>query len=430
MKPLKLSPKTYLKLPALPGIYSFLNSKGTPIYIGRSKSLRSRLSSYFATTLEPKTAKMIKNATHITWIVTASEFEATLLEANLINTKQPKYNIQLKDGKSPLYIVITKDTLPIIKTVRQTDLKNTPKRKVFGPYTNGTTAKHVLRTLRKSFPFGDHKPTKRKCIRAHIGLCNPCPSEIKDNPEIKKAYLTNIKQIQKILSGNLPSVKRELQRELDMLSKKEKFEEAQVLLQKLKNLEYISAPQINTHSYIKNPNLIKDIRAKELKRLKSLLKPYININKLNRIECYDVAHLSGTNPTASMVTFINGEPDKTLYRHFKVSNKKLNNDTKAINVVLKRRVKYLNSWGKPNLIIIDGGKGQVSAAQKALGSNIPIIGLAKRTNNLIIKTKSKFITISLGEGPARNLIERLDAEAHRFARRYHFHLIKKYFFKN
>lgn len=218
----------------------------------------------------------------------------------------------------------------------------------------------------------------------------------------------------------------------------EDFEKAAVLKNKLNQFEYITQSITPVEKYLRNPNLLYDLRKKEINQLEIILNKYYTskkqINNIKHIECYDVSHLSGSYPAASMVTFINGNPYKSLYRHFKIRQAKTLSDFDSMKEVAKRRSKYFKKWGKPDLILVDGGKSQVSAFLSMLSKyNIPIIGTAKKSESLVIpfpKIKSKYIfkKYKLTNGPALNLIKRLRNEAHRFARRYHHTLVKKQLF--
>jgi len=435
MKSIPLSPSLIKKAPQTPGIYIFRNKDKIPIYVGMSKNLKSRLSSYFSKTLTDKTKRMMFEAKYLSWIRVSSEFEALLLEAKLVRQHMPLYNIQLKDDKTPLYIGITKEVYPRVITFRQSDLASADLKWEFGPFVDGRSAKRVLKLIRKIFPFSTHKPQKKPCIYSQIGLCSPCPSAIENEKdpnkkEMHKQYLKNVNKVRKTLTGQLKTVRRELEAEMNKESKAQNFEKASQILKQIKSLDYINTPPVSTEVYLKDPNLIVDIRKRELKALKNYLSPYLKIVSLKRIECFDIAHLAGTYPTASMVTFINAEADKTFYRHFRVSREKLNNDPMAMAQVLKRRQKYYadpekKGWGKPDLIIVDGGKGQVSEAIKAVGEDPLIIGLAKKFEQIIIKTNDGFEVINVPPGPALNLLKRIRDESHRFARRYHHKLVEK-----
>jgi excinuclease ABC subunit C len=440
MKILKATKESIKNAPYTPGVYIFRDKNKLPIYVGKAKNLKSRLTSYFASPLESKTKAMINEAQTIKIIQTNTEIEALLLEANLVRNFQPFYNAQLKDDKSPLYIAITAEKYPRILTLRQTQLGTVPHKYLFGPYLNSRSPTKILKLLRRGFPYSDHKVGKRPCIRSHIGLCNPCPSYIENikagHPELaegsRKQYLGNITKIRHILEGKLKITQRQLEKEMAIFSKQEKYEEAAKIKKQIDTLNYLTTPQQNPiEEYVKDPNLLEDIRSKEQNELKSILNKYLKIQTLNRIECYDVAHIAGTKPTASMVTFIGGEPDKTFYRHFKVNPKIKNNDFESMNSVLKRRIRYFDnlpteseSWGTPDLIIVDGGKPQVSAAVDIIGDKIPLVGLAKRDERLVFKINGKFEEIVLPKGHARNLVQRIRNEAHRFARRLHHNQVR------
>jgi excinuclease ABC subunit C len=329
----------------------------------------------------------------------------------------PKYNSASKDDKHPLYIKITKEKYPRVITVRKND--DIPTLSLFGPFPSSTSVYSVLRMLRRIFPFSDHKLGKRACIYSHMGLCVPCPNTITTKEEETK-YLKNIKSIKAILSGRIKTVQSQLDTEMKAFSTKENFEEANKVLDQIQKLDYITQSRIPSESYLENPNLNEDIRTKEIAHLKSLLISYFSsIGSLERIECYDIAHLAGSSPTASMVTFIGGEPDKSLYRHFRIKKARGGDDYDSLAEVAKRRKKYFGSWGKPDLIIVDGGKGQVTAFNKEI-IDIPVIGIAKRVETLIVG-KNQIRLNGLG----LNLIQRLRDEAHRFARVYHHKLVSK-----
>jgi excinuclease ABC subunit C len=393
-----------IKIPEVSGVYTFWKDK-TPIYIGKAVNLKSRISSYFALNLLPKTSRMVTEADNITYLKVDSEFEALLLEAKLIRLNQPKYNSALKDDKHPLYITITKEEFPRIITSRASG--------DFGPFPSSTNVKQVLKMIRRIFPFSDHKIGKGQCLYSQIGLCNPCPSTIKDDVA-KGKYLLNIRRIRAILKGNIKNVKSDLDKDMSMLSKQNRYEEAIEIREKIKRLEYITQPRIPVDSYLLNPNLLEDVRASELSELKGVIQKNsdIRIKKLKRIECYDISHLGGSFPTASMVVFTNGEADKSEYRHFKIRQKATQSDYDSIKEVAKRRARQ--SWPDPDLVIIDGGVGQV----KSFNSKYLVIGIAKNPDRLIIgQNKIKLAGLSL------SLVQRVRDEAHRFARRYHHKLI-------
>jgi len=409
-------------LPETAGIYVFF--KGiTPIYIGKAINLKRRVSSYFDLDLELKTAKMISEATNISFIQVNSELEALLLEAKLIKIYMPRYNTLAKDDKHPLYIRITKEKFPRVITARKI-AENESNFAFYGPFPSSKSIYTVLRMLRKIFPYSDHKIGRRGCIYSHIGLCNPCPNEIVRSAEwgtgsaskvLRARYLKNIRSIKSILDGNIEKVSKELEKEMKDLSDAQNFEAAALTRNQINHLEYITRPHLPSEFYMENPNLYEDIRKKELNELKKIL----NVKNLFRVECFDVAHLSGTKATASMVTFINGDADKNYYRHFRIKKAKGRDDYGSMREIAQRRKKNFASWGVPNLIIVDGGVGQVNAFKEKI-SGVPIVGIAKHPDRLIVKDEKIKLT-----GRAFNLVSRMRDEAHRFARRYHHSLISK-----
>ena len=422
----KIRAKLKKFLPQNAGVYIFYHAL-CPIYIGKANSLAFRVLSYFGPNLETKTRTMIEAAESVSFIKVNSEFEALLLEASLIREYQPQYNIISKDDKHPLYIVITDENFPRVLSVRKLLTTSYNLLVSFGPFPNSTNVAGVLRTLRKVFPYSDHKIGKRGCIYSHIGLCVPCPSEVAGikNRESRimerKKYLKNIKRIKAVLMGKIDNVKNELNKEMIDLSKKEKYEEAYEVKKLIEKLEYITNPRVDAGKFLENPNLYDDLRNLEIRELGELLD--LETGNLHRIECFDIAHLSGTFPTASMITFMNGEADKTLYRHFKIDPKVGGDDYASMKEVARRRINHLASWGTPDLIIVDGGLGQVKSFATVLRNNvanIPIVGIAKNPDRLIIGDKKIRLT-----GNALNLVQRIRDEAHRFARRLHHKLLAK-----
>jgi excinuclease ABC subunit C len=427
---MEISKKEFLKLPVSPGVYIFY-AKNTPIYIGKAINLKNRLNSYLSKNLLPKTKKMVASANYVEYILVNSEIESLLLEAELIKKYKPKYNIVLKDDKNPLYIVITKDEFPRILTVRKLLTFDYRLATVYGPFPNSSEVKKILKIIRKIVPFSDHKLGKKPCIYSHLGLCSPCPSAVAriKNYELRimnlKRYTQNIKKIKQILSRKFSFVRNQLVKEMKTLSKQNKFEEALVIREKIKTLDYITQVKSNIKWYLENPNLIEDIRSQELRELKKILSTYCRIHNTNlvRIECFDIAHLAGLHPTASMVVFENGQELKSAYRHFKIRQKKSNSDYDSMKEVAIRRVKNLENWGRPDLIIVDGGYGQVKLFDNEFKRyNIPVIGIAKNPDRIVFPNGNKLKL----QGPAQLFLERIRDEAHRFARRLHHKLINKY----
>ncbi|QQS38451.1 GIY-YIG nuclease family protein [Candidatus Woesebacteria bacterium] len=425
--------KSFLKsLPTTPGVYFFQDKDGKIRYIGKAKNLYNRVSTYFLGSIEGKTKIMVGGSYKISYIEVASELEALLLEAKLVRKYKPQYNFELRDDKNPLYIKITKEKYPRVLTARKID-ESEHLISFYGPFPSGENVRVILRLLKRVFPFSNHVLEKRACLDSQIGLCNPCPNDINIQNDIKlikeltRKYTTNIRLIKKVLDGNIDKVRNELEKTMKVFADKEMYEEAFKVKEVLDKLEYITQPIINIDKYLINPNFIEDIRRQEGESLNNILQENgVSIDKLHRIECFDVAHISGVNATASMVTFIDGVSEKKLYRHFKIRQDKKTSDTDSMKEIARRRKARLRDWGTPDLIVVDGGKGQVSVFCDVFSdTKIQIVGLAKRYETLVIKNTQKpaqYNLVKLPKGPALNLLQRLRDEAHRFARRYH-HLL-------
>src|SRR3989304_6257073 len=314
------------KIPETPGVYVFwLKSK--PLYIGKAINLKNRVKSYFSFSLAPKTKRMIEEAEEISYIKVTSEIEALLLEAKLIRKFQPRYNSAAKDDKHPLYIQITKEEYPRVVTARKIAAKE-PSLAFYGPFPS---------------TIENEKNQNEK-------------------EKMKRIYKQNTIYIKAVLSGKFKKVKNDLYKEMLNLAKNEEFEKAAYIRGQIRRLDYITQVQTPVSAFLENPNLFEDIRKEEIKDLKKLLSPYLDIKgQLLRIECFDVAHLFGAHPTASMVTFIEGEAEENYYRHFRIRQVKGQDDISSMKEVARRRSKYLSSWGEPDLIIVDGGKTQVGA---------------------------------------------------------------------
>lgn len=250
-----------------------------------------------------------------------------------------------------------------------------------------------------------------------------------DSKEFEREYRKNIKHIIDFLNGNTKKIIRELKKERDLLSHNENFEKAKEIQNKINAIELITGPFYNnTFDPDINPNFMEDLRKKEINDLREILnKNNILVENLKRIECYDISNISGVYATGSMVVFTNGEKDSQWYRRFKIKLNKGPNDFAMITEVLKRRLNH-PEWPMPNLIIIDGGKGQVSSVLKVLketNNQISLIGLAKKEETIIT---SDLREISLPkDSDALKLMMRIRDEAHRFAIAYHRKLRSKNF---
>ena len=311
----------YLSLPTKAGVYVYYDNEGNILYVGKANDLKSRVSSYFVKSaqLGPKTKVMVSQIEKIRITIVESELEALLLEAFYIKKFKPKYNSRLTDNKSYLRIKITlKDDFPKVLLARRED---DTKAIYFGPFPSASAVKIVLKTIRRVFPFQSvlNHP-KRICLYHHLGLC-PCPPMF-HSPEMKRKYRKNIKGLIRILEGESRKIMKELEKERDEYSKNEEYEKALDIQKKINALSLITTPFHRPVEYAVNPNLRVDIRQNELDGLKDALNANgLTVKKLERIECYDISNIQGTNATGSMVVLTNGEIDKSQYRKFRIRRK-------------------------------------------------------------------------------------------------------------
>ncbi len=279
--------------------------------------------------------------------------------------------------------------------------------------------KLVLRTVRKIFPFESvRNHPKRFCLYHHLNLC-PC-AEVYNTDTSRKEYLKTIRYVISFLDGDVKKVVNDLIKEQKLASTNEEFEKASYIQKQLHAIDIVTSPIHKPFDYESNPNLVEDKRSQELLYLqKVLVDNNIRVAYPTRIECYDISNIQGTNAVASMVVFTNGEKDAKWYRRFKMKIEGKPNDFAMMNEVITRRLKH-EEWPFPQLIVVDGGKGQVGSSQDALnvsGKDIPLIGLAKRLETIVLPN-SKEIKLP-DDTPALHLLMRLRDEAHRFAITYH-----------
>jgi excinuclease ABC subunit C len=435
-------------LPTVPGVYKYFDIEGRVIYVGKAKNLRNRVKSYFRIKFDEdtKTKALVENIHDLEYIEVSTELEALILEEKLVKKFQPKYNILLKDDKSFLYIVLRNDPVkvgdtlinfPVVFSARKTDLQ--PKDIYFGPYPRAEVAKYVLRMLRKVIPFRDCSKSKfrnyqklgQPCLYGHIGLCQaPCNGKIS-----KTDYLKDISKVKRFLDGKFKKIIDDVVLEMKDASKKEEFEKAAKLRDIIKKFEYLTINTSKIDSFVENPLLIEDIISKSLDNLLKYF-PYLK-EFPERIECYDISNLSGKEATASMTVAINGRLTNREYRRFKIKFKNTPDDYSMMQEVLRRRFKRAlidDSWKLPNLIVLDGGKGQLSAGNqvlKEMGVDVAMISLAKREEILIYMDGDQFVEVKLDRSDeSLKLIQRLRDEAHRFAKKYHHQLRVKKLLEN
>ncbi|MDO8639356.1 MAG: excinuclease ABC subunit UvrC [bacterium] len=419
---------SYFLLPQEPGVYLFLDENRNVIYVGKAVNLKNRVSSYFKNKdLGTKTSILVSRIKKIKVIVVSSEIESLLLEANLIKKYQPFFNVKMTDGKSyPMIKITMKDKCPaVIVTRRIIDDKSL----YFGPYPNARAMHLVLKIIRRIFPFQSivNHP-KKICLYNHLGLC-PCLSAF-DLEDSRKEYRKTIKNIIRFLKGNIKGVIKDLERERESFDKKENYEKAKEIQEKIESIKIVTSSIHSPLDYEINPNLITDLQEKKMIFLKEALnKNGVKTSSIKRIECYDISNISGKYATGSMVVFENAKKEMGAYRKFKIKqNFQKQNDCAMMKEVVSRRLKH-REWQYPDLIIVDGGKGQISSVVNVVKENnlvIPVVGLAKR-EEILITSAFKKVNFNKNSEALKLLMEIRD-EAHRFAVFYHRKLRSKFSF--
>lgn len=411
----------FKKLPSFPGVYIFRDKANTVIYVGKAINLKNRVSSYFQKNLESeKTRALVEKIAKIDFIEVASDIEALLLEAKLIKQHQPFYNLRLKDDKDYLYIIFTKEDFPKVITGRKRDIA--AAQEYFGPFTTARAARDTLRLARKIIPFRTNcKPYSGKaCLSYHLGLCpGVCISAIGKND-----YKKNLKKLRSFLNGETNSLISRFKKDMERSVKNMDFEEAGKWRDKISAIEKTTRRYEEIDKYLEGPAALEGIYNLQVKELAKVL----GLKSLpRRIECYDISNIQGTNSVGSMVVLIDGKINKDEYRRFKIKTVAGINDPASVAEVLIRR--FHNDWERPNLIVVDGGRTQLNAAERvltALQIDIPVIGLAKRFEEVYQVGDSHVLRLPK-DSPALFLIQRIRDEAHRFAISYHRKLRSKQF---
>jgi excinuclease ABC subunit C len=369
-------------LPQKPGIYKFLDEKGEILYIGKATNLRNRVSSYFSNTLydRPRIKQMIPYIKDVSVTETDNEIESLVLESALIKKYKPFYNSDKKDDKSYVWIYIsTKDKFPTVKIVRRVNNEEMKRGRLFGPYPSSSTTKRIFTYLRRLYPFCTcNKESSKECFYFHLGLC-PGPYQGHISQE---DYRKNINEIIKFLSGRKRGQIKEMEKEMYKYSKEKNFEKAAKLRDRISDLKYLDEkidflPDDTEQSY-------RERRKEVLKSEFEDLKRELNLKKLSRIECYDISNIQGKLAYGSMVVAEDGEIRRDQYRIFKIEDITTPNDPAMLKRVLQRRfdpnnkMKYLSN---PDIILIDGGKSQLSVLHKELEGILPpkstLMGISK-----------------------------------------------------
>ncbi|MSR87940.1 MAG: hypothetical protein EXS69_02135 [Candidatus Zambryskibacteria bacterium] len=440
---MKISDLKQFNLPDAPGVYFFIGplkrgeggKRGkTILYIGKATSLRDRVKSYFARdillTRSPLIKKMLEEADRVEFVETDSVLEALILEANQIKKYQPYANSRDKDDKSYNFVVVTREEFPRILTVRGRELfvgVNNESRiknkeiivhnssfkihRIFGPFPHSGELKEGLKIIRKIFPYRDSKCklTGRPCFNSQMSLCpGPCVGWIS-----KRDYRKIIRHIVLFFEGRKETLIKDLEKEMKKLAKEEKFEEAEKVKRQIFALEHI-----------------QDV---------ALIKQEVGGNEYEvgfRIEAYDIAHISGTNVVGVMTVVDlpaglvsgDGEVNKSQYRKFKIraddspsykaSEGRGNDDVGNLKQVLERRFGH-PEWKFPNMVVVDGGKGQINVARKVLvESGLEMIEVVSVVKDERHRAREIVGSRQYADKYGKEILL-ANAEAHRFAVGYH-----------
>jgi len=397
-----------IDLPDTPGVYFFRDANNEILYIGKATILKDRVRSYFTKDLHKtrglKLVSMIVNASTITFQETPSVLEAILLETNLIKKYKPVFNTKDKDDKSYNCVVITKEDFPRVLVLRTRNLLEEMKRDIaytFGPFASGQALRDTIKIIRKIFPFRDScTPNSGKpCFNAQIGLCPGVCSSTCSKEDYKKI----VRNLVSFFKGNREEIIKRLTKDMADVAQLEQFEKANEIKKTIFAL-----------THIRDSVLIKHTQEDDNSETKAI-----------RIEGYDVAHISGTARAGVMVVLENREPQKNEYRKFKLPEK-INDDYAALREVLSRRFVH-TEWRYPDLIVLDGGVGQIGVAQEVLNNlklDIPCVSVVKDEHH-----KAKRIDgHETYKDKYKTQILLTNSEAHRFALSYHTQLRNKSFF--
>ncbi|QGJ71326.1 Excinuclease ABC subunit C [Planctomycetales bacterium 10988] len=418
------------QFPQTSGVYLMKDDVGRVIYIGKAKSLRSRASSYFlkAAAEEKRTAELVKEIHDIDYVETESEVDALLMEARLIKDTQPKFNTDLKDDKSFPYLEITtREDFPRVEFTRQPKARGT---KLYGPFTSAGSLRGAIQVLQRIFKFRtcsldieENDPKWewfRPCLLASIHQCTaPCNQRIS-----KEDYKKDIRRLRTFLDGGRATVLKELQKEMQQAAEDLQYEKAARLRDEIKMLEQLdNRGDLESHA---QPEVFYIDPRKGLQGLKKIF----HLPEVPRVvEGVDIAHLGGGETVASLVQFIDGIPFKPGYRRYKMKTVEGVNDFASMHEVISRRFRRLSDEGEkfPDVLLIDGGKGQLNAGLSAfreLEIEPPLVlSLAKREEEIFAMDHDEPIVLSR-HAFALRLLQYVRDEAHRFAQHYH-HLLRK-----
>ena len=418
------------QFPTGPGVYLMKDAQARVIYVGKAVNLRSRAGSYFlkAASIERRTAELVTEIADIDYIETDSEVDALLMEARLIKDIQPRFNNLLKDDKTFPYLQIsTREDFPRVEFTRTPESKGV---RLYGPFTNAGQLRGTIAVLQKIFRFrtctldieeADEKwRWYRPCLLASINQCTaPCNLRVS-----KEDYKADIKRLRMFLDGKKSRLLKSMETDMQEASRELKFEKAARIRDDIEALKTLNLRgDLEEHA---QPEVFYVDPAKGVAGLKQILK----LQELpRRIEGIDIAHLQGGETVASLVQFIDGLPFKHGYKRFKIKSVEGVDDFASMREVVTRRFRRLQQEGEsfPDLLLIDGGKGQLNAVMETfqqLEIEPPTtISLAKREEEIFVPGQPEPHRLSR-HSYALRLLQYVRDESHRFAQHYH-HMLRQ-----
>lgn len=407
-------PKLTKTIPKAPGVYFFKNKEGIVIYVGKAKSLHARVSSYFQKTHDWKVKLLIEEHTDLDYILTKNETEALLLEAQMVTEHKPKFNVLLKDGQPFLFIQFTtQETMPRIEVVRNKKGKGT----FFGPFLHKRQARGVAQYLTETFRLNIcNKKIANGCLDFHLGRCSgTCMLEF-DLAD----YLFRIELAMDVLKNNHKQFLKNVKEKITEYNKQLAFENSKRLNEYLQNFDVIFETiktRFHEEKYATDIFVATTPTAFSFNpELEKNLQEFLHLDQpIRTIDCFDISHFQSSYLVGSCVRFIDGKPDKNNLRKFKIKTLIEQNDYAALQEIVSRR--YREPFSIPDLVVIDGGKGQLSAVQQIL-PEATVISLAKREETIFSKQFSEGKRLDIHSQVGQLLIALRDY-AHHFAVSYH-----------
>ena len=417
-------------LPTGPGVYLMKDSLGRVIYIGKAVNLRSRVSNYFnqAAAVDRRTASLVPEIRDIDFVETDSEVDALLMEARLVKDVQPRFNQELKDDKTFPYLEITiREDFPRVEFTRKPQSRGT---KLYGPFTSAKKLRGTIAVLQKIFRFrtcsldieADDERWRwfRPCLLYNINQCTaPCNLRIS-----REEYRKDIRRLRLFLDGKKARLFKELRAEMQAASEARLFEKAARIRDEIHALE-----SLNLRGNLADHAQPEVFYIDPKKGMTGLKKVFKLAECPRRIEGVDIAHLQGGETVASLVQFVDGLPFKHGYKRYKIRTAGRNDDFASMREVVSRRLRRLRQEGEafPDILLIDGGKGQLNAAleaMRAIDVEPPFtISLAKREEEIYVPGEPEPRRLSRHSFALR-LLQYVRDEAHRFAQHYH-HVLRR-----